>query len=494
MLYSNLLKRNYQTILSYTAFISIITGLTLLFPLLALVFYPTEIIHIWSFLFPGIILIALGFLLWKKLSLVNPPTLSIPESSVIVILTWIVAILVSTIPFIFISKLNFHQAVFESTSGWTTTGLSVINVEETSPLILLFRSTIQLVGGAGFAIIALSALTAPSGSGLSLAEGRSEQLVPNVRRSAFLVLKIYTGYVAVGIVALKLAGMTWFDSVNHAFASLSTGGFSTHTQSIGYWDNPLIEGITIVLMLAGTLNFVSSYLLLTGKFKALFHNGEFRLLLFLIPISSLILIVAVTLPLYLHLGKSIRVAIFESVSALSTTGFSTVGYLNWVSLGWLILIVLMIIGGGTGSTAGGLKQYRIYILYRSAIWEIKRFLLPTNTITEPDLWQGEIRNFLSDRQISQVSIFVFIYLFIYLIGCGILTANGYTLPESLFEYASALSTVGLSVGVTNPNAPISVLWSESLGMFLGRLEFFPVFLGLIQLTKDLTRLLLPHQS
>jgi trk system potassium uptake protein len=314
-----------------------------------------------------------------------------------------------------------------------------------------------------------------------------------VRRSAFLVLKIYTGYVAVGIVALKLAGMTWFDSVNHAFASLSTGGFSTHTQSIGYWDNPLIEGITIVLMLAGTLNFVSSYLLLTGKFKALFHNGEFRLLLFLIPISSLILIVAVTLPLYLHLGKSIRVAIFESVSALSTTGFSTVGYLNWVSLGWLILIVLMIIGGGTGSTAGGLKQYRIYILYRSAIWEIKRFLLPTNTITEPDLWQGEIRNFLSDRQISQVSIFVFIYLFIYLIGCGILTANGYTLPESLFEYASALSTVGLSVGVTNPNAPISVLWSETVGMFLGRLEFFPVFLGLIQLTKDLTRLLLPHQ-
>ncbi len=405
------------------------------------------------------------------------------------VLSWIIAIAFGTIPLLGISGLNFTQAVFESTSGWTTTGLSVIDVTKASHLVLLYRSIIQLVGGAGFAILALTAIIAPAGMGIAFAEGRSEQLVPNVRRSAKLVLNIYTGYIALGILALKWAGMNWFDSINHAFAALSTGGFSTRSTSLGSWDSPAIETVIMVLMLLGTLNFLTSYLLLTGKFSAVIRNSEIRLQAFIIPLSVIILFLGVTSQLDLTFDRSLRVACFETITALSTSGFSTVSYTNWNSIGWLVLIVLMLMGGGTGATAGGIKQFRIYALYRGVIWEVRRQLLPKDAITEPDLWQGEFQHFLSDRQLRQISMFVFLYLGIYLAGSAIITAYGYSLPESLFEYASALSTVGLSVGVTAPNAPTGLLWTEIIGMFLGRLEFFPVFVGLIRIYRDIRAIL-----
>ncbi|MEM8829206.1 MAG: TrkH family potassium uptake protein [Cyanobacteria bacterium P01_G01_bin.19] len=476
-------RQKYRVIFSYTGLICVIAGFTILCPLVALIVYPQEIDRAYGFLFPGLVLM-LGGLFWARKFKDDQNGLNIRDGAVIVVLSWIIVIAFGTIPFLTISDLNFTQAVFESTSGWTTTGLSVIDVTQASPLILLYRSTIQLVGGAGFAIVALSAIAAPAGVSLATAEGRSEQLVPNVKRSAKLVLSIYTAYVAIGIVALKLAGMNWFDAVNHAFAALSTGGFSTRVASIGYWDSPVIETVTIVLMLLGTLNFLTSYLLLTGKFSAVIRNSEIKLQAIVVPLFVLILIFGVTNKLDLTFIKSLRVAIFETVTALSTSGFSTVSYTNWNSIGWLVLIILMLIGGGTGATAGGIKQYRIYALYRGVVWEVRRQLLPRDAVTEPDIWQGETQQFLSDRALRQISMFVWLYLAVYLAGSGIICAYGYSLAESLFEYASALSTVGLSIGITSPDAPPGILWTEIIGMFLGRLEFFSVFVGLIRIYRD----------
>ena len=328
--------------------------------------------------------------MWRFLAPKKIISLSLPEGSVIVVLSWLVAIVVGTIPFMLIQGLNFTQAMFESTSGWTTTGLSVVDVTQASRLILLYRSNIELAGGGGFAIIALAAISGLSGAGLTSAEGRTEQLAPNVRRSAKLVLSIYSGYAVVGILALWLAGMGWFDAVNHSFAALSTGGFSTRTDSIGYWDSPAVEAVTIVLMLLGTLNFLTSYFLLRGKLKAVFRNGEVRLMALVVPLCALIIFFGIAVNLYETLSKGIRVAIFETITALSTTGFSTVGYRDWNSLGWTILIILMLIGGGTGATAGGIKQFRIYALYRALLWEVKRMLQPKNTVTEPNYWQGDL--------------------------------------------------------------------------------------------------------
>ena len=337
--YKSFLRRRYRAIFGYTGLICLISGLVIIAPLLALFAYPEELSLAWAFLVPGVALCVVGLGLWRLLAPKTATSLTLQEGSVIVVLAWLVAILVGTVPFMTIQGLNFTQAMFESTSGWTTTGLSVVDVTKASRLILLYRSTIELFGGAGLAIITLSAIAGPAGSGLTSAEGRSEQLAPNVRRSAKLVLAIYSGYNILGAIALKLAGMGWFDAINHSFAALSTGGFSTRPESIGYWDNPVLEIVTIVLMFAGGLNFVTAYLLLKGKFKSVIRNGEIRFQALMVPLCSLVILFGVAIGLYPQLGKAIRVSIFETITCFSTTGFSTVGYTEWSSLALLILIL-----------------------------------------------------------------------------------------------------------------------------------------------------------
>ena len=154
-------------------------------------------------------------------------------------------------------------------------------------------------------------------------------------------------------------------------------------------------------------------------------------------------------------------------------------------MGWLVLIVLMLIGGGIGSTAGGIKQYRVYVLFKSVLWEIKRALLPRTAVFQDYIWQGERKDFITEERIRRIGTFVFLYLLTYVIGTGIIAAHGYGLKESLFEYASALGTVGLSIGITGARTPPTILWAEIVGMFLGRLEFFVVMISLVKVARDL---------
>jgi trk system potassium uptake protein TrkH len=482
--YGRFLRGRYRILLGYLGLIEVLAGGLILSPCLLLPAFPEELALAWGFLAPGLGLVAIGGVQWRVFLPRGGESLTLQEGAVVVVLAWISAVLVGALPLLAVGGLNFTQAVFESTSGWTTTGLSVVDVTTAPRLLLFYRSVMQLAGGAGLAVIMLSALAGPAGTGLSAAEGRADQLVPNVRRSAKLVVTIYSGYVIFGCLALILAGMDWFDAINHAFAAISTGGFSTRPESIGYWNSPLVEGVAVVLMLLGTMNFVTGYALLHGKFRAVGKNGEIRLQALLIPTLVVVVLFGVTSGLYPTLGKQVRVAIFEVVTALSTTGFSTVGYGDWNGLGWLVLIVLMIIGGGTGSTAGGLKQYRVYALYRALLWEFRRMLLPRGAVTMPDVWVGETRRFLGDRELRQLATFAFLYLGTLAVGTGVLASYGYSLRESLFEFASALGTVGLSVGVTSAAAPAGVLWIETVGMLLGRLEFFVVFIGLTRLVAN----------
>jgi trk system potassium uptake protein TrkH len=478
--YPEFLRQRYQAILGYTGLLSLIASLLILSPLLLLVVYNGEIASAWGFALPGLGLALPGFWLWRRLTPRTAVSLTMQEGAVIVVLTWLLVIVVGAIPFIVLSGLTFTQAFFESTSGWTTAGLSVLDVGGASPLILFYRSVLQLAGGAGLAIVMLSALAGPVGPGLTVAEGRSEQLLPHVRRSAKLVLTIYAGYVLAGIVALRLAGMGWFDAVNHAFSALSTGGFSTRAESIAYWHSPAVEAVIVVLMLLGTLNFLTAYTLLRGKVRAVARNSEVRQTGLLLVVGGLVLFFGVTGGLYPTLQERIRVAVFNTVSALST-----VDYRQWNGLGWLVLILLMLVGGGTGSTAGAIKQYRIYVLYKGLLWEFRRRFLPRGAVTEPHVWRGEQRQFLSDRHLRRVALFVFLYLAVCLVGSGVIAAYGYSLQDSLFEFVSALGTVGISVGVTAPNVPSGVLWAEMVAMVLGRLEFFTVVVGLIRLASDI---------
>ncbi len=484
MRHAEFLVSRYRAILAYTGLVSVISSLVILSPLAVLAFYPGELARAWGFLVPGAILAVVGLCLWRRLRPGSTVSLSMQEGAVIVVLSWAVSILVGAIPFLAVGGATFIQALFESTSGWTTAGLSVIDVERASPLILTYRSATQLAGGAGLAIIMLSALAGPVGPGLTVAEGRTEQLLPHVRRSTRLVLTLYAGYVAFGFLGLWLAGMGWFDALNHAFTAASTGGFSTRADSIAFWNSPAVEAVIVVLMLLGTLNFLTVYTLLQGRVRAVLRNNEVRQTAFLILFGIVILLVGTTAGLYTTFGQRLRISLFNTVSALSTTGFATVDYRPWNGLGWLLLIVFMLIGGGTGSTAGGIKQYRINVLFRGLVWEVRRVLLPRQAVTEPDVWKGEQRTFLTDRHLRSVALFVFLWFVTFFVGSGLLTAYGVPLQDSLFEFASAFSTVGISVGVTSASAPAGVLWIEMAAMILGRLEFLPIVIGVIRLASD----------
>ncbi len=201
-----MLSKQYKAIYSYTGFILFILGLLMLTPLLALCAYSHEIIYCQGFILPSAVLMITGICFWKGFRPEIYPALNFREGGIIVVSSWILACLVSAYPFMNITGLNFTQAVFESVSGLTTTGLSVVDVTTVPKIILLWRSIIQLAGGAGLAIIMLAAIAGPSGTGISV-EGRSDQLVPDVRKSAKLVLLIYTGYAVTGTIAYVLVGM-----------------------------------------------------------------------------------------------------------------------------------------------------------------------------------------------------------------------------------------------------------------------------------------------
>jgi trk system potassium uptake protein TrkH len=479
------IKARYHGIFSYTGLILIYCGVLMFSPLLVLLKWPTERGHCLAFIIPAALLTALGIFM-RRMFRPKDRLLSVQEAGVIVVLCWIFVCVFSAWPFMVIERLNFTQAVFESVSGYTTTGLSVVDVTRATHLILLWRSITQLVGGGGLVIIMLAAITGPTGGGLSSAEGRTEQLVPHVRNSARLVAALYLSYAALGIVGYYLAGMSVFDAVNHSFTAVATGGFSTKPNSIEYFNSPAIEAASIPLMLLGATNFILIYQLIRGKPKPLLKNGEIHLVSVFVPLGMIILMIFVFPAIYPSLGKSFRVAIFECVSALTGTGFQSTTYGRWTPLGLLVLTILMLTGGGTCSTAGGIKQYRIYLMFKAIWWEFRKPFLPKSAVVEHEAWLGENQSFINDRHIRQAAIYIFIYILSFIAGSAILSLAqpGYGFDQYLFEFASAQGNVGLSTALTRPNSPPVVLWTETVGMFLGRLEFFVIFVSAVKLGRD----------
>jgi trk system potassium uptake protein len=486
------LIQRYKALLGYTGQITIILGGLNLVPLLLLIFYPQEINLAGGFLLAGLPLVILGALAWRYLVPQEPVSLSVPEGMVVVTLVWIIALVSAAIPFMTANGMTFTQAMFESTSGWTGTGLTVVDIPNTSQVVHFHRAFTQLAGGAGIAIIVLSAVAGGIGAGLSTAEGRTDQLAPHIRRSATIVMSIYTGYTIAGILALRIVGMGWFDSTIHAFTALGTGGFSTRVESAGYWDSALIEGVLIVLMLLGGTNFFIAYTAFRGKWRPVIRSGEVRLMVVLIVLAVLVLLLVMTPQLYATAEKSLRVAVFESVSAITTSGLATVDYRAWPDIGWLVLIVLMLIGGGVGSTSGGLKLMRAYILYKAVIWEIKRAFMPPHMVNEPAIWTGDKRELLNDKQVRQTALYAGLYIAIFVTGSLIFVAFGFPLRESMFEFASALATTGVTGGVTSPTLHPFLLWVQIAGMLLGRLEFFAIIVGFLKIGSDAWSIFYPE--
>lgn len=468
----------------YLGVILILIGITVLLPLLVLPAYPEEIRFAKYFILPGAGCLLLGYLLSFLVRECEKPSLNSGQSASIVTCSWLLAIFASALPFWITGDYNFTQAMFESTSGWSTTGLSVVDVTKTSHIFLFHRSLTLFFGGVGLVLIMVSVLKDASGMRLYHAEGHADKLLPNLIQSSRLILLIYTGYITVGSIFYMIFGMNWFDSINHAIAAVATGGFSTKPDSIGHYQSFPIELISIVLMLLGSINFVASLYAFQGKFRNFFRYCEVRFTFCLFFGSSLLIAFFLWKQQDYSWIDSLRIASFQTVAAFTTTGFQTVpSFAAWSSALALPMILLMIIGGEAGSTSGGVKQFRVWVLLKGIYWSLRDTffsdkLVRVNFVKKPDT--DEI---IGSKQRAEIGSFLFLYILIMLTGSLLISAYGYSLKDSLFEMSSAMGGVGLSCGITAFDANPVILWILMLGMFVGRLEIYVVAVSLIHLLK-----------
>ncbi len=475
---------SYRTMGGYLGMSFMCVGGIILLPLLILPAYPAEAALSRFFIVPAVVTLVTGYLL----SLTGHDRglhLERQLDAVLVIVFWIGAVLLCSLPFMLSGLCTFPQAVFESTSGWSTTGLSVIDVTTAPKLILMYRSILLFFGGLGIVLVMSTILAGSGGMQLYHAEGHSDRLVPNLLESARVILLIYSGYILGGTLLYRIFGMDWFDAINHSIAAVSTGGFSTRAESIGYYHSASIEIITIILMILGNTGFLAHLLLLKGRVREFLNHDEFRFFLLLlciaIPMVAFLLLDQFTaLP-----SEALRVSIFQVVSALTTTGFQTIeSFIPWSDSLLLILTALMLIGGGIGSTAGGIKQYRVYTLLRTIFWSIRDKLAYPATVFHDKTSRPGYNETVNYRAKTDVASFVFLYLLLYFLGVMLLTFMGVSLPDALFEFASALGTVGLSRGIMTLGSADSILWVGTFGMFIGRLEIYVFLTALYKIGFD----------
>ncbi len=460
----------------------ILIGLLVLCPLLILPWYPDDARYTMDFMIPGGGSVVLGVIF----SLIKRPNPnfgtswkdSMGRSSLTVLFAWSWGVLIGALPFVLSGQLTMVQGLFEAVSGWTTTGLSVIDVRETAPIYLFHRSFMQYCGGLGFIMVMILFISGKHAMKLYSAEGHPDRIMPNIKKTAQAIFLIYNICLVLGTCAYRIAGMTWFDGICHSMCSLSTGGFSTKLNSIGEYNSLAIEIITVVLMLIGTTNFAALILLAKGKIKAFSKVSEVRFMFLVLLVTIPPTAFSLADGLNISIGEGFRKATFDIASAMSTTGYSTMSYAEWPHFAIAILIIAMLMGGGIGSTAGGIKLSRVYLILRLAGTNIKRRLSPPRSVVAPSYVKADGKAPIDADLSEDTTGFVTCYLFLYMLGSLALTvAADCTLMEAMFDFASSIGTVGLSIGITNPTTNDASLIIEMIGMMMGRLEIFIVLIG-----------------
>ncbi len=468
------------TVVYYLGILLIIMGLLLLLPALMAFFSDANGVLLLCFIVPAIFSFVLGACM---VTFFERYELYLGAAITLSALVWLIFAIIGAIPF-WMAKyyfgeawgLTFLEGVFEAMSGFTATGLTMYGdrVAGLPRAILFWRSLTQWVGGVGVIVLFLSVLVVRSGNiagKLYSAEGRSHRLVPSVVRTTRRIWAIYAGYTGLLILILFALGMPFFDSLNHSMTALATGGFSVKNQSImsyaieGHSNAFLIEMAIIPFMLIGGISFAMHHQLVLGNVRSFFENVEVRAILVITFMATIILAVSLGLSF-----DSFRYGSFQTVTALTGTGFNTVDLTVWTDYQKFILTILMIFGGGYGSTASALKLIRIAILFYAIFWLVRDYLLPESVVHRLKLG----RTMYTYQQIMDVAIYAVLYIAVLVMGAMVFMAGGATTANALFEVASAEGNVGLSVGLTHAGMP----WWEKvtliIQMWAGRLEIFPV--------------------
>jgi trk system potassium uptake protein TrkH len=468
----------------------LLVSVLVIMPIFILPFYPEEDKYFLSFLIPGLISAMFSLficIITQNIGTSNEEPFTTKRGSITVLFIWIYSFFIGALPFVFGGQLTFVQALFESISGWTTTGLSVMDVRVVPKIFLFYRSFMQYCGGLGFVMMMVMLIQGKQAMSLYNAEGHPDKLAPNLGRTARTIFAMYMIYLVIGTGAYVIFGMSVFESVNHAMCALSTGGFSPQYDSIGAYNSITIEAVTIFLMIIGTTNFAVLLLLVKRKFKQVSKVSEVRFLFIIILISVPIVAGSLASQLYISFNEGLRLSLFNIVSALSTSGFSTMSYAQWPTFSIGIMIVLMIIGGGIGSTAGGIKLTRVYLMFRIMKENIKRRLSSARAVSNPYFYRAQGKTYIDKSVESDTVGFIFCYIVIFIIGTLLITlTESCSLSDAMFEFASSLGTVGLSIGITGPSTNSATLIIEMIGMLLGRLEIFIVIIGIHLSFKELS--------
>ena len=485
---------NTQIIISFLGLTSMLNGL---FMLLAIPFsiYYDEYAK-WGILQAGITTICIGFILWffnrnaKK-------NLGKKEGYLIVTLGWLMLTITGTLPYVFTGTIPIYaNAFFETISGYSTTGSSILTDIEAMPKgILFWRSATHWIGGMGIIVltVAILPLLGIGGMQLFMAEApgpSADKMHPRITETAKRLWIIYFALTMVEFFLLKIAGMTWFDAINHAMATLSTGGFSTKNDSIAYYDAfPAIQYIIIIFMFIAGANFVLTYFALKGKIRKVFQSEEFRYYFFgTILVSLLITFLIINyqdpnLVTSIHhsypLGvneNAFRHATFQVVSVLTTTGFVSADFTTWCFMATAIMFSLFFIGGSAGSTSGGIKIVRHIVMIKSSFYEFKKLLHPNAII--PIRYD---RGIIPKTIIYNILSFFVLYMLIFIVSSVLLTFFGLDFQSAMGAAASSLGNIGPALGSVSPvdnyaHLSIPAKWFCSFLMLIGRLELFTVLI------------------
>ena len=389
--------------------------------------------------------------------------IGLTEGLVITASAYLLVAVVGALPFLGVA--GFADAFFESMSGFTTTGLTVMPLPELPRSLLFYRAFSQWVGGGGIVVLTLAILLRASGAAhrLYASEAGDEPLVGTVRATARTIARTYLALTVVATGALLMAGLGPFDAAVHAFSSVSTGGFSPWSDSIGHSPGWPVRVVVLVLMLAGAISFP-----LYGEIRAkgvlqVLRDPQLRALGAGVVLGSCAMVVA-------DGADDAAESVFHAASALTTTGFSLVPAAEWGDQTRAVAVLLMVIGGSAGSTAGGIKLVRLLVLLRLGRWLIARTLLPEEA--KIPVRRGGL--VIPEGDLLRLTALVVLYLAVLAASSGLLTLGGHPVGDAVFEATSALGTVGLSSGVTSPDLPVWQKLVLVMNMWLGRLEIVPV--------------------
>lgn len=405
------------------------------------------------------------------------------EGFIIVSLVWVVFSLFGCLPFILSGSIpSFTDAFFETISGFTTTGASVLEDIEAIPKgLLLWRSMTQWMGGMGIIVLSLAILPVLGIGGMQLFVAEvpgptKEKLHPRVKQTAQRLWGIYIIFTGLEVILLAFGGMDIFDSVCHSLTTMATGGYSTKQASIAYFDSAYIQYvITLFMFIAGT-NFALSFFAIHIQFNKILQNEEFRTYLGLTLFFSVLITIGLFFTEEISFEESFRLAVFQVVSIITTTGFVTSDYLLWMPMLSVIIFMLMFFGGSAGSTGGGVKIIRVLLIIKNSYLEIKRLIYP-NAVIPVRLNNKPI----SQNIVSNVLAFVFLYILIMVISVGVIAGMGYNMDTSFGAAASALGNIGPGFGRVGPaenfaHFPAFGKWFLSFLMLLGRLELFTILI------------------